>query len=125
MKAYLSLCGVAQETLLDRVARRPEQVKLTEISEEFGDKNKLMYFILASSCTGRAQCYVRTAESQNGLEAWRLLNQRYQRRNADSTFELLRILMNFSCGGDVRSVEDKLVRQLSPGVRGARHRNLR
>ena len=69
MKAYLLLCGVAQETLLDRVARRPEQVKLTEISEDFVDKNKLMYYILASSCTGRAQCYVRTAESQNGLEA--------------------------------------------------------
>ena len=70
MKAYLSLCGVAQETLLDRVARRAEQVKLTEISEDFVEKNKLMYYILASSCTGRAQCYVRTAE-RRARTVWR------------------------------------------------------
>ena len=108
MKAYLVLCGVMPEATLDKCGRRKEVIPLIEILPEYRDKNRLLYYILASSCTGRAQCFVRTAEAQNGLEAWRLLNQRYHRQNADSTFELLRTLMNFSCGSDVRGVEDKL-----------------
>jgi hypothetical protein len=107
MKACSVLCGVSQENVPDKVGRRQELIILSEILPEYQEKNKLLYYILASSCTGRAQCFVRTAEAQNGLEAWRLLNKRYHRQNADNTFELLRVLMNFSCGNDVRSVENK------------------
>ena len=108
MKAYLALCGLMNETVLDRVACRTRPVEFNEIPAEQAEKNKLLYYVLASSCTGRAQCYVRAAEGQNGLEAWRLLNQRYHRQNAESTFELLRALMNFSCGTEISKVEDKL-----------------
>ncbi len=108
MKAYLSLCGVMAEQALDGVARRNDPVIFAEIPHEFREESKLLFYMLASSCTGRAQCFVRTAENQNGLEAWRLLNQRYHRQNADSTFALLRVLVNFTCGHDVRGIEGKL-----------------
>ena len=51
MKAYLALCGLMSEPVLDRVARRPHRVDVNEIPAEQMEKNKLLYYVLASSCT--------------------------------------------------------------------------
>eukprot|EP00971_Amphidinium_carterae_P118327 2344453-Amphidinium_carterae.1 len=57
---------------------------------------------------GRARVMLQSSPQGNGLEAWRLLSKRYERRDAQSATGLLQHILSFSFGDSLQHTKDKL-----------------
>jgi len=86
---YMSLFNVRYGDLMRKAANNPTPVltaRLDELDglEADGSTRKMasvLYYVLAGLVDGPAYVLVDQVEDSNGLEAWRLLYQRYARTN--------------------------------------------
>ena len=63
-----------------------DDIKLSDVPEDKLASVSAVYYVLATLCKGRAQCYVREAEKGNGLEAWRWLSKRFEHVDFESVY---------------------------------------
>ena len=93
---------------LERAAGSTTSLPLTGQSPEARVKSGTLYYLLVLLCTGKAQVILRTVEVGNGVEGWRVLSARYDRRDTTSTTGLLQAILGFEMSDDLERIPDKL-----------------
>ena len=99
---YMSLSNVRYGDLMRRAANNPTPVLTARLDSlddglETGTTRKMasvLYYVLAGLVDGPAYVLVDQVEDSNGLEAWRLLYQRYARTNIQNAIMTLVTLVN-------------------------------
>ena len=93
---------------LERAAGSTTSLPLTGQSPEARVKSGTLYYLLVLLCTGKALFIFRTVEVGNGVEGWRVLSARYDRRDTTSTTGLLQAILGFEMSDDLERITDKL-----------------
>ena len=93
---------------LERAAVSTVPLPLAGQSPEARVKSGTLYYLLVLLCTGKAQVIMRTVEVGNGVEGWRVLSARYDRRDTTSTTGLLQAILGFEMSDDLERIPDKL-----------------
>ena len=83
-RGYLALHEVLPTRILNNVEQQEEIIQLNEVPGEYRKGNCTLYHLLATTCTGRAQCYVRNFDDENGVEVWRRLARRFGGASLDT-----------------------------------------
>ena len=98
-RAYCVVSSLISSEDLERAAGSTVPLPLTGQSPEARVKSGTLYYLLVLLCTGKAQVILRTVDVGNGVEGWRVLSARYDRRDTTSTTGLL---------DDLERIPDKL-----------------
>ena len=109
--AFRACCVVSSLTSsedLERAAVSTTSLPLTGQSPEARVKSGTLYYLLVLLCTVKAQVILRTVEVGNGVEGWRVLSARYDRRDTTSTTGLLQAFLGFEMSDDLERIRDKL-----------------
>ena len=116
MRSYVAASGVFPASTLRNVEGRKNPFTQTDVQgwarrnaadlgmdgpgqqqagREATVKNEQLFHALAMICKSSAMTIVRHSEEGNGLETWRQLTRKYDRRDDTSSMGLLQSIMNF------------------------------
>ena len=107
-RAYCVVSSLISSEDLERAAGSTVPLPLTGQSPEARVKSGTLYYLLVLLCTVKAQVILRTVEVGNGVEGWRVLSARYDRRDTTSTTGLLQAILGFEMSDDLERIPDKL-----------------
>ena len=71
------------------------------------DRNEQLYHLLSMLCKSAALTLVRHVEEGNGLEAWRQMSRKFDKRDDTSSMGLMQSIMNFDFG-DGMNIFDRI-----------------
>ena len=106
-RAYCVVSSLISSEDLERAAGSTVPLPLTGQSPEARVKSGTLYYLSVLLCTGKAQVILRTVEVGNGVEGWRVLSARYDRRDTTSTTGLLQAILGFEMSDDLERIPDK------------------
>ena len=107
-RAYCVVSSLISSEDLERAAGSTTSLPLSGQSPEARVRSGTLYYLLVLLCTGKAQVILRTVEVGNGVEGWRVLSARYDRRDTTSTTGLLQAILGFEMSDDLERIPDKL-----------------
>ena len=107
-RAYCVVSSLISSEDLERAAGSTTSLPLSGQSPEARVKSGTLYYLLVLLCTGKAQVILCTVEVGNGVEGWRVLSARYDRRDTTSTTGLLQAILGFEISDDLERIPDKL-----------------
>jgi hypothetical protein len=107
-RAWAAANGIADARVLDRAGASSTPVLLDDLPPEKLDNVSRLYYALIMTTRGPPQLLLRGVEAENGIEGWRVLCNRYERRDSQSLTGLLQTVVRFDCGGDIAKVMDKI-----------------
>ena len=107
-RAYCVVSSLISNEDLERAAGSTTSLLLAGQSPEARARSGTLYYLLVLLCSGKAQVILRSIEVGNGLEGWRVLSARYDRRDTTSTTVLLQANLGFEMSDDLERIPDKL-----------------
>ena len=107
-RAYCVVSSLISSEDLERAAGSTTSLPLSGQSPEARVSSGTLYYLLVLLCTEKAQVILRTVEVGNGVEGWRVLSARYDRRDTTSTTGLLQAILGFEMSDDLERIPDKL-----------------
>ena len=84
-RAYCVVSSLISSEDLERAAGSTTSLPLSGQSPEARVRSGTLYYLLVLLRTGKALVILRTVEVGNGVEGWRVLSERYDRRDTTST----------------------------------------
>ena len=107
-RAHCVVSILISRSSLERAAGSTTSLPLSGQSPEARVRSGTLYYLLVLLCTEKAQVILRTVEVGNGVEGWRVLSARYDRRDTTSTTGLLQAILGFEKSDDLERISDKL-----------------
>ena len=107
-RAYCVVSSLISSEDLERAAGSTTSLPVSGQSPEARVRSGTLYYLLVLLCTKKAQVVLRTVEVGNGVEGWRVLSARYDRRDTTSTTGLLQAILGFEMSDDLERIPDKL-----------------
>ena len=107
-RAYCVVSSLISSEDLERAAGSTTSLPLAGQSPEARVRSGALYYLLVLLCSGNAQVILRSVEVGNGVEGWRVLSARYDRRDTTSTTGLLQAILGFEMSDDLERIPDKL-----------------
>ena len=92
-RVYCVVSSLISSEDLERATGSATSLPLSGQSPEARLKSGTLYYLLVLLCTEKAQVILRTVEVGNGVEGWRVLSARYDRRDTTSTTGLLQAIL--------------------------------
>ena len=104
---WLSLVDMDYPSLMEQVGGRTTHVDVDEHNADLVRQTNLLYVLLASLLTGRAQVFARSIPDRNGFELWRLLSQEFEPARTSRALVQLIEVINFrlDVGGEATFLE--------------------
>lgn len=89
--------GLLTDAELDIIEHTQNSLPIpSEVTSQ--QRSSKVYHLLAKACKGASNLILRKIPRGNGCEAWRLLNQRYDHYDADSSLDVLGCILEFDFG---------------------------
>ena len=107
-RAYCVVSSLISSEDLERAAGSTTSLPLAGQLPEARVRSGTLCFLLVLLCSGKAQVILRSVEVGNGVERWRVLSARYDRRDTTSTTGLLQAILGFEMSDDLERIPDKL-----------------
>ena len=107
-RAYCVVSGLISSEDLEGAAGSNISLPLAGQSPEGRVRSGTLYYLLVLLCSGKAQVILRSVEVGNGVEGWRVLSARFDRRDSTSTTGLLQAILGFEMSDDLEHIPDKL-----------------
>ena len=107
VRAYLVMAGIITATDLSRCGNAKSEISMNAATEDDKLIANNLYYFLAIQTKAKAQMILRTIEVGNGYEAWRQLNQRYEKRDGTSAMGMLQCLLSYNLGHEIGQVLER------------------
>ena len=105
MRAYLGCLGNHVAYAVEQTESLKQQCHLANMTDEEKLISRQLYYVLALSVKGNALAIVKGVEKNNGIEAWRKLNMRYEPESSSRHYSMMHRLMEVPFSSDLDQLE--------------------